>query len=118
MAARQYGAVVFGGMMAGLGGAFLSVASAARFVPDMTNGRGWLAIVIVIAGMWRPVPILIATLAFSLLDALQLQIQGIGIAMPYQLLLAMPYIVAILALVLSRSRAGAPAMLGIPYSRE
>jgi simple sugar transport system permease protein len=119
VAARQYGAVVFGGIMAGLGGAFLSVGSAARFVPNMTNGRGWLAIVIVIAGMWRPVPILIATLAFSLLDALQLQIQGIGIAIPYQLLLAMPYFVAILVLVLSRTRAGAaPAMLGIPYSRE
>ncbi|MBA3518375.1 MAG: ABC transporter permease [Rhizobiales bacterium] len=118
VAVRQYGAVVFGGIMAGLGGAFLSVGSAARFVPDMTNGRGWLAIVIVIAGMWRPVPILIATLAFSFLDALQLQIQGIGIAIPYQLLLAMPYVVAILALILSRTRSGAPAMLGVPYSRE
>ena len=72
MAARQYGAIVFGGMMAGLGGALLSVGSAARFVSNMTNGRGWLAIVILIAGMWRPVPILIATLAFSLLGALQL----------------------------------------------
>ena len=116
--ARQYGAVIFGGVMAGLGGAFLSVGSAARFVPEMTNGRGWLAIVVVIAGMWRPVPVLIATLAFSLLDALQLQIQGIGIDMPYQLLLAMPYVVAILALAVSRTRAGAPAMLGVPYSRE
>ncbi len=115
---RQYGAVVFGGVMAGMGGAFLSVGSAARFVPDMTNGRGWLAIVIVIAGMWRPVPILLATLAFSFLDALQLQIQGIGIAIPYQLLLAMPYAVAILALAVSRRRARAPAMLGVPYSRE
>ena len=118
VAARQYGAVIFGGIMAGLGGAFLSVGSAARFVPDMTNGRGWLAIVIVIAGMWRPTPILIAALAFSLLDALQLQIQGIGIAIPYQLLLAMPYVVAILVLALSRTRTSAPAMLGIPYSRE
>jgi simple sugar transport system permease protein len=83
----------------------------------MTKGRGWLAIVIVIAGMWRPVPILIATLAFCLLDAVQLQIQGIGIAIPYQLLLAMPYVVAILVLALGGTRS-APAMLGIPYSRE
>ncbi len=118
VAARQYGAVIFGGLMAGLGGAFLSVGSAARFVPDMTNGRGWLAIVIVIAGMWRPVPILLATLAFSFLDALQLQIQGIGISIPYQLLLAMPYVVAILALALGRGRSRAPAMLGLPYRRE
>ena len=118
ISARQYGAVVFGGLMAGVGGAFLTVGSAARFVPDMTNGRGWLAIVIVIAGMWRPAPILIATLAFSFLDALQLQLQGIGIAIPYQLLLAMPYICAILALAVRRTHSGAPTMLGIPYWRR
>ena len=115
---RQYAAVVFGGLMAGLGGAFLTVGSAARFVPEMTNGRGWLAIVIVIAGMWRPVPVLLATLVFSFLDALQLQIQGIGVAIPYQLLLAMPYICAILVLAFRRTHSGAPAMLGIPYWRR
>ena len=115
---RQYGAVVFGGAMAGLAGAFLTVASAARFAPEMTNGRGWLAIVIVIAGMWRPVPILIATLVFSFLDALQLQMQGIGITVPYQLMLALPYLVAILALAFRRRHAGAPAMLGSAYDRE
>jgi simple sugar transport system permease protein len=118
VAGRQYGAVIFAGVMAALGGAFLSVGSAARFVPDMTNGRGWLALVIVIAGMWRPVPILFAALAFSFLDALQLQIQGIGIAVPYQLLLAMPYVAAILALAFSRGHSRAPAMLGLPYVRE
>lgn len=114
----QYAAVVFGGLMAGLGGAFLSVGSAARFVPDMTNGRGWLAIIIVIAGLWRPYSILAATLVFSFLDALQLQIQGIGIAIPYQLLLMMPYVAAILALMIRRSRGSAPRMLGVPYARE
>jgi ABC-type uncharacterized transport system permease subunit len=118
IARRQYAAVVFGGAMAGLAGAFLTVASASRFAPEMTNGRGWLAIVIVIAGMWRPVPILLATLAFSFLDALQLQIQGIGISVPYQLMLALPYVVAILALAIRRSHAGAPAMLGVSYRRE
>jgi simple sugar transport system permease protein len=114
----QYAAVVFGGLMAGLGGAFLSVGSAARFVPDMTNGRGWLAIIIVIAGLWRPWSILVATLVFSFLDALQLQIQGIGIAIPYQLLLMMPYVAAIVALMVRRSRGKAPALLGVPYTRE
>lgn len=114
----QYAAVVFGGLMAGLGGAFLSVGSAARFVPDMTNGRGWLAIIIVIAGLWRPWSILVATLVFSFLDALQLQIQGIGIAIPFQLLLMMPYVAAIVALMVRRSRGKAPALLGVPYTRE
>jgi ABC-type uncharacterized transport system permease subunit len=114
----QYAAVLFGGFMAGLGGAFLSVGSAARFVPDMTAGRGWLAIIIVIAGLWRPFPILAAALVFSFLDALQLQIQGIGITVPYQLMLMMPYVAALLALVLRQSKAAAPSRLGMPYSRE
>ncbi|WP_353015572.1 hypothetical protein [Mesorhizobium sp. M1405] len=99
--------------MAGFAGAFLSVGQAARFVPDVTNERGWLAIIIVIAGLWRPYPILVAALVFSFLDALQLQIQGIGIAIPYQYVLMMPYVAAILALMIRRSRASAPAMLGV-----
>ena len=56
--------------------------------------------------MWRPVPVLFATLVFSFLDALQLQIQGIGVVIPYQLLFAMLYICAILALVIRRSHSG------------
>lgn len=115
--ARQYGAVIFGGLMAGIGGAFLTLAGSARFVPEITAGRGWLAIVIVIAGMWRPVPVLLATLVFSFLDALQLQIQGIGISIPYQLLLAMPYVVAIMILALRRRNSDAPDRLGVPYVR-
>ena len=74
VARRQYAAVVFGGAMAGLSGACLTIAATSHFVPDMVNGRGWLAIVIVIAGAWRPGLILVAALAFSFLDALQLQI--------------------------------------------
>lgn len=115
---RRYAAVIFGGAMAGLGGAFLTVGSSARFVPDMTAGRGWLALVIVIAGIWRPGLVMTAALVFSFLDALQLQIQGVGINLPHQLLLALPYIVAILSLALMRRRANAPAMLGTPYVRD
>lgn len=118
VALRQYGAVLFGGLMAGLGGACLTIAATAHFVPDMVNGRGWLAVVIVIAGGWNPWRVLIAALVFSFLDALQLQIQGVGIQIPYQILLAMPYAVAILALMLRRKASRAPAMLGMPYSRE
>jgi simple sugar transport system permease protein len=84
----------------------------------MTNGRGWLAIIIVIAGGWRPFAILIAALAFAFLDALQLQMQGVGLHIPFQLLLALPYVAAIVALALFRSKVSPPAMLGIPYRRE
>ncbi len=115
---RRYAAVIFGGAMAGLGGAFLTVGSSARFVPDMTAGRGWLALVIVIAGIWRPGYVLTAALVFSFLDALQLQIQGIGIDLPHQILLALPYMVAILSLAVLRQSGKAPAMLGTPYVRD
>lgn len=116
--ARQYAAVLFGGVMAGLGGACLTIAATAHFVPDMVNGRGWLALVIVIAGGWNPWRVMIAALIFSFLDALQLHIQGVGIQIPYQILLAMPYVVAILALMLRRKAGRAPAMLGVSYRRE
>ena len=114
----QYLAVIFGGMMAGLGGSFLTLGSSIRFVPDIVAGRGWLAIVIVIAGNWHPVRILLATLFFAFLDAFQLQLQGVGVQIPYQILLAMPYIFAILAMMGSRRRSIAPRHLGEPYRRD
>lgn len=114
----QYLAVIFGGLMAGLGGAFLTLASAGVFVQEISNGRGWLAIVLVIAGNWRPGRILVAALVFAFLDAFQLQMQGLGVKLPYQIFLALPYVFAILALALSRSRSQAPAALGAAYSRE
>jgi len=116
---HQYGAVIAGGALCGLAGAFVTIGSSARFVPDITNGRGWLALVIVIAANWRPSGILIAALVFAFLDALQLQIQGIGVQMPYQIFLALPYVLAIVLMVLKsrRGRSEEPARLGIPYFR-
>ncbi len=114
----QYFAVIFGGFMSGLGGAFLTLSSTGLYVPEMSAGRGWLAIVIVIAGNWRPTRILLAALVFSLLDAIQLQFQGLGIQIPYQILLALPYISAIVILAVSRTRSESPAQLAIPYFRE
>ena len=86
--------------MAGLAGAFVSVGSVERFFPDMTAGRGWLAIVIVISGNWKPSRILIASLVFAFLDAFQLQVQAIGVQIPYQVLLALPYVLAIVVMIL------------------
>ena len=107
----------FGGMMAGLGGAFLmSVTS--RFLVDMTGGRGWLAIIIVIAGNWQPVRMILATLVFAFLGALQVTLTTFEIALPYEFLLIMPYVLALIALSLSRVRSAQPAKLGVPYSRE
>jgi ABC-type uncharacterized transport system permease subunit len=114
----QYAATIFGGMMAGLGGSFVTLGTTVRFLPGITGGRGWLAIVIVIAGNWNPWRILIATLIFALLDAIQLQIQGVGVQIPFQILLALPYVIAILALMAGRARSRPPRFLGETYRRE
>lgn len=116
--AYQYRAVMFGGMMSGAGGAFLSLASTGMWLPDITSGRGWIAFAIVIFGNWRPRNIMLAALFFGFLDSLQLQIQGIGIQFPYQILLAMPYVLTIFALLWKKRRSLEPMALGVPYSRE
>jgi simple sugar transport system permease protein len=114
----RYFAVIFGGMMAGAGGAFLTLASVGMFIPQLVAGRGWISIAIVIFGDWRPFRILLAVLFFGFLDSFQLQLQGVGIELPRQLLLSLPYILTVVAISLGRRRTGAPASLAIPYFRE
>lgn len=110
-------ATVFAGMMACLGGAFLmSVTS--RYLPNLTAGRGWLAIIIVIAGNWNPLRMVVATLLFAFLGALQVTLTTFEIPLPYELFLVMPYVLALVALALSRVRSAQPAKLAVPYSRE
>jgi ABC-type uncharacterized transport system permease subunit len=110
-------ATTFGGMMAGLGGAFLMTVTS-RFLVDMTGGRGWLAIIIVIAGNWNPLRMVLATLIFAFLGALQFTLTTFDIAIPYEFMLIMPYVLALVALSLSRVRSAQPDKLAVPYSRE
>lgn len=118
VAKYQYSCTVFGGMMSGLGGAFITIGTLANYLPGIVAGRGWLAVVLVIAGNWRPGRIFLATLIFAFLDALQLQIQGVGVPVPHQLLLALPFLVALLVMMGSRVRSVAPKALTQPYYRE
>jgi len=114
----RYLTVLFGGLMAGLGGSFITLASAGLFVSDITAGRGWLAIAIVIFGDWKPGRILLASLFFGFIDALQMQVQALGVKLPFQLFLAMPYILTTVAVFLGRKRSGQPISLGEAYFRE
>jgi len=114
----RYLSVITGAMMAGLGGAFLTLGLSDRFVPDITAGRGWLAIIIVIAGNWQPYRMLVAALIFSFFNAFQYQLQGAGIKVPYQLIVALPYFLALIALVVVRVRTLMPQALGEPYVKE
>ena len=114
---RQYVAVIFGSAMAGLGGAFLSLAEAGQFFAAIVAGRGWIALAIVIFGNWRASWILAGSLLFGFLEATQLALQASDSDLPYQLLLALPFVLTIAALVFNRSRAGVPLALTIPYHR-
>ena len=78
----------------------------------MTNGRGFIAIAIVVLGRWNPFGVLLAALAFGVLQALQFFMQGMGFHLPYQLFLVLPYVVTLLALAGVVGRARAPGGLG------
>lgn len=114
---KQYMATIFGGMMAGLGGGFLTLSSSGLWFPELVSGRGWIALAIVIFGNWRATWILFGAVFFGFLDGLQLSLQAVGVELPYQLLLALPFVLTIVALVVNRARSNVPLSLAIPYHR-
>lgn len=122
VSAVRYSAVLIGAAFAGLGGAVLTVAQLGIFNEGVTAGRGWIAVALVIFARWRPGLALVGALLFGLANALQFRIQALNIeAIPYELLLMLPYVLTILVL-LRTSRAGkgsaeAPAALGVPYTK-
>lgn len=108
-------AVTFSGVLAGLGGAFLSIGSLSAFTEGLVAGRGFIALAAVIFGRWRPLTTAAACLLFGTADALQLRLQGLGIAIPYEFLLMFPYVLTFITFVLFVDRTSAPAALGQPY---
>lgn len=113
----RYLCVIFGGMLAGLGGAYLVLAEIGVFTNQMTAARGWIAVALVIFSKWKPSWALIGALLFGLANAMQLRFQALGIAFPYQFLLMLPYILTITALILLYRRAERPGALTRPYKR-
>ncbi len=117
----RYLAVMFGGMMAGLGGAYLSLAYTPMWIEQMTAGRGWIALALVVFAAWRPLRALIGAYLFGGVTILQLHAQGGSfIDIPSQFLSMLPYIATILVLAFMssgamRQRLQAPACLGRPF---
>jgi simple sugar transport system permease protein len=105
-------ATVAGGALAGLAGGTLVLAQVGSFAERMTAGRGYVAIAIVVLGRWHPVGVAIAAVAFGGVTALQFIFQTLDLAVPYQLLLVLPYLVTLLALAGAVGRTRAPADLG------
>lgn len=111
-------ALAINGAFAGLAGAALSLVIAGSFAENMTAGRGFVAIALVTFGQWSPTWILLSALMMGALDSAQYWAQGLGVRLPSQLLLAMPYAVALLVLVFVGKGGRAPQALGQPFRRS
>jgi simple sugar transport system permease protein len=111
----RYEAVVAGGMLAAAGGAVLSLSNLHIFVEGMTSGRGFLALAAYTFGKWRPLGTLAACVLFGVGDALQLRMQTLGFSAPFELMVAVPYILALLALVGLVGRSQAPKAVGAAF---
>lgn len=107
-------AVLISGMLAGLGGAYLSIGDGSYFLRGMTSGRGFMALAILILGKWHPVGILIAALLFGMAEAVQIVLAG-SVEIPSQLLGMIPYVVTLLALAGFMGKSVAPSAIGKPY---
>ncbi|MEG2265948.1 MAG: ABC transporter permease, partial [Acinetobacter sp.] len=98
--AIRYGAVLFGGLMAGVGGAFLSTVYTPMWIENMVAGRGWIAIALVVFAVWKPTRLMLGAYLFGGVTILQFHAQALGIKVPNELLAALPYIATIVVLVM------------------
>jgi general nucleoside transport system permease protein len=113
----RYWGVLLSGVLASLGGAYLSVSFLSQFVTVMTAGRGFIGLAAMIFGRWNPYGALAACLLFGFADALQSAAQASGIPIAPQFLLALPYVLTIVALVGAMGRATPPAFVAKPYQK-
>ncbi len=122
VAGLRIGAIAAGSALMGVAGAFLTLAAFNAFFFDMVNGRGWVCVALVVFASWRPGKALLGALLFAFFDALQLRLQQagggvLGVELPYQVYLMLPYAMAIVALVVVARRAAYPQALMKPYRK-
>jgi general nucleoside transport system permease protein len=116
----RYLCVMFGGALAGLGGAYLSLAYTPQWVENMTAGRGWIALALVVFASWRPWRTLAGAYLFGAISIMGFTVQTFGWGIPSQFLSSLPYLGTIVALVIisgnrAMTRANTPACLGQPF---
>jgi simple sugar transport system permease protein len=114
----RYISLAIGGGLMAVGGAFLSLAQLGAFTFGIVNGRGWVCIALIIFGNWEPIRVLWGALLFGLVFALQLRLQSTGLKLPYEVFLALPYLVTIAVLALSGRATSVPSAILKPYKRE
>lgn len=121
--AYRYIHVLIGGALAGIGGAFFSLAITPGWIDGMTSGAGWIAIALVIFAFWRPELALVGAYLFGAFSSLAFTLQARQVHLPPEFFGSLPYLMTVVVLVLvstgwARKRLGAPAALGVPYIRE
>jgi len=117
----RFAAVVIAGMLAAIGGAYLSIGQSSLFTRNMSAGRGFIALAALIFGKWRPVQTMLACLLFGFTEALAIQLQGVrfgGEEIPNQFIHIIPYVLTIVVLAGFIGASRAPRALGIPYQKE
>ncbi|WP_219591585.1 ABC transporter permease [Aeromonas salmonicida] len=117
----RYTALIIGGLLAGIGGTYLAVAQTAQFIPNMSAGKGFMALAALVFGKWKPWSAMAACLLFGFLDAVAIRLQGVSIgdfAIPVQAIEALPYILTVFLLAGFIGKAVAPKALGTPYVKE
>ncbi len=122
VAGLRYAAVIICGALCGLGGTYLAVSQSAGFLPQMTAGKGFIALAAVIFANWRPWPALFACLLFGLLDAIAIRLQGVALPgigqVPVQAIQALPYVMTVVLLAGFIGKAVPPRASGQPYVKE
>ncbi len=113
----RYATVTFGGLMAGIAGASLSISLLNIFQEGMTNGLGFIAVALVYFGSWTPVGVLGGAMLFSLINALQLWVQVLGLNIPSDVAVMMPYLLTVIVLAFPFKRSLRPAALTRPFER-
>lgn len=117
----RYIALIIGGLLAGIGGTYLAVAQTAQFIPNMSAGKGFMALAALVFGKWKPWSAMAACLLFGFLDAVAIRLQGVSIGdfpIPVQAIEALPYILTVFLLAGFIGKAVAPKALGTPYVKE
>jgi general nucleoside transport system permease protein len=123
VARMRYAGVLLSGVLAGIGGAYLSIGQSSLFTRNMTSGRGFIALAALIFGKWRPFQTLLACLLFGFTEAISIQMQGVvklpsGDDIPVQFIQMVPYILTIVVLAGFIGSSRPPRALGIPYQKE
>jgi len=114
----RYVNVISSGALGGLGGAYFTIQQIGNFLPNITGGRGFIALAAMIFGKWTPIGAFFASLLFACADALGARLQYLGVRLPYQFLGMLPYVLTIVVVAGAMGRAVAPAAVGRPYRKN